>query len=170
MTRLSTDSRGAMSILLIIFVIALSYGVYALFFKEDSPQDMNTPVTTSETSDNVETVADDSHQKIISLQSVNGYSAQGKAVINEDKFGMFSLQLSLALPSEFETTFYGAQLRGNRTINLGKLSRVGGLYKLEYTSNETLSVFNSIVIIVDGDATTVEGKTLPHDVMVGELN
>lgn len=171
MTNLKDDSKGAVSILLVIFVVALSYGVYVVFFKQDDAQNLSTSASISEISENNEiAVENDGSQRIISLNPVNGYEARGKAVIDEDRFGMFSLQLSLALPSEFETTFYEAYLKGNKTVNLGRLNRVDGLYKLDYTSNEALATFDSVVIVVDGDATTVEGKTLPHDVMLGELN
>lgn len=108
-------------------------------------------------------------QTIVSLMPVNGYDANGKLVISKDKFGHYELKLSLAMPAEFKGTYYEAYLVGSRTISLGKLERKNGLYKLDYVLNEPISQFKMIKIIVDGDAATVEGKTLPHDVIIGEI-
>lgn len=172
MTNLHEDSNGATTILVIIFVIALIYGGYVLFIKKDSVSEEASTQESSlnETAQPNKVQEIDNHQRVISLQPVNGYSARGKVTINEDKFGQFDMQLSVALPSEFETTYYEAHLEGSKNINLGILTREGGTYKLDYNSNESIDVFDSIVIIVDGGAATVEGKTLPHDVMIGELN
>lgn len=170
MAKLQDDSRGVISILVLIFVAALIYGGYVLFIKKD-PDSMGAQESSiNEPEMQSESAEDTSHTRVISLQPVNDYSARGKITINEDKFGQFNMQLSAALPSEFETTYYEAQLKGKKNVNLGRLIRDNGTYKLDYSSNESIGAFDSIVITVDGEAATVEGKTLPHDVMIGELN
>jgi len=156
---------------LIIFIVAVAYGAYVLFFRDSAGQ--NTEAAQASVIDDTESSrsqSDESHQRVVSLKPVNGYDARGKATITTDEFGTFEIQLSLALPAEFETTYYEAYLKGDREVKLGKLSREGGLYKISYSSDEQLDVFDRIVVIVDGDAQTIEGKTLPHDVMIGQLN
>lgn len=172
MTELGDNSRGAISLLLIILMVAIIYGAYVIFFKKDAPSETReTNITVvDDSNDSAKSANDGSHQKIISLKPVNDYDARGKLIINTDKFGAINLDLALVLPDAFETTYYEAHLEGAKTLNLGKLTRINGVYKLDYGLGSSIDDYDSIVIIVDGDATTVEGKTLPHDVMQGQLD
>ncbi len=120
MIKLNDDSRGAVSILLIIFIVALGYGAYVLFFRDSDTQNTGvTKTSVEETSNNSTASVEDSHQRVISLRPVNDYDARGKATINTDKFGAVEIGLSLALPTEFESTYYEAHLKGNKEIRMG---------------------------------------------------
>lgn len=160
-----SDQKGSLFVWLILIGVVVIWGMSWLASQhQDAITDTITPVASIEQS-----ASEDIQEAITkSFVSVNGYNAGGKAVITEDDFGYFSMRASLTLPSEFPRTNYYAVIKGagnNPDTQIGKLSKTGGVFSFEFDSPKPINYYSKVVIYVDGDAATVEGKTLPHNVV-----
>ncbi len=173
MFNVSSDERGS-ALWLLVFVVVIIWGMYSLSQRTNLfslEKDSGVNETTSSAIETVDVKNENSTTK--SFVSVNGYdTSRGKAVISEDEFGYFTISIAVVMPSEFPGTYYEAKLTGANTtpdVNLGKMSKVGGSFTAQYVSAQPIGNYHQVIISVDGEAATVEGKTLPHGVMVLDL-
>jgi len=169
MLKIHYHQRGATLFWLIVIVVIVVWGMITLFNRINN----TSPVVTEQASEvataESNSTTPQSATTTKSFTPVNGYNtSRGKAVITEDKFGTFDISIAVVMPSEFPSTYYFAKLigsTGNSDVFLGKLSKTGGTFTSQYSSTKTIDAYSGVVIWVDGEAETVEGKKLPHDVM-----
>lgn len=172
----NSDERGSIFWML-VFVIVVVGGLYAISQRTNLFGVSNVE-TSNETSSALEEVGTEDNSEgsaTRSFTAVNEYdTSRGKIVISNDKFRNSTITISAVMPSEFPGTYYKAEIVGTDVvsdISLGKLSKTdgSGSFTVERKLNRPIGDYSQIIISVDGEAATVEGKTLPHNVMVLDL-
>ncbi len=165
------DNNGFTLAEFVAVILIIGAVTYHFFIRDNTPQEPVTEVAeTSQVTQTQQQSTTDIASQVTTLTPVNGYSVQGKATRQYD-FPRFDFSITAALLNNFETTYYEAWLvspNGARK-NMGRLTKTSGQYRLSVTVNEDLRQYTNVVITVDGDAETVEGKSLPHDVMRGSF-
>ena len=170
--KIKQNANGFLTLEGFFILFLIGGAVYYFFLRDDTAMIAETTpevVVTSQESTTSEAISN--MPLIVSLQPVNGYSGSGR-VSRTFEFGKpFILSISAGLPNNFETTFYEAWLENSagQRMYLGKMTKSGATFKLDFETRENLTTFSNIIISVDGDATTVEGRSLPHDVMRGSF-
>ncbi len=174
MLNIHSSQRGLIVFWMLAIIILAVWGLYSFSQKVSLfgvGEDNSTNDTTYSTTEAVDEKNENSTTR--SFTTVNGYdTSRGKAVITEDKFGYFTISIAATMPSEFPGTYYEAKIIGagmTTDVNLGKMSKMGGSFTAQYVSARVIDDYYQVVISVDGEAATVEGKTLPHDVMTLDL-
>jgi len=174
MLSINSHERGSVFWIL-VFVVVVVWGLYAIsqrtnLFGAGSIDESN------ETSLALESAAEIGDNSITKLfTTMNGYdTSRGKVVITNDKFRNSTIVISAVMPSELSGTYYRAKITGTditSDISLGKLSKSNGFgsYTVGHELTKSISEYSQIIISLDGAAETVEGKTLPHNVMVLDL-
>lgn len=161
---------SALELLFVVFVAGILVYHFVLRGDESPKTATNEPTqVVSEADDTSNDTA--SEKETTRLTPVNGYEGLGSASRSYTPVKGFTVSLSAALPGNFESTYYEGWLvdSSGARRSLGRMTRQSGQYRASYSSTENLLHYNTILITVDGDATTVEGKSLPHDVMTGSF-
>jgi len=166
MFKIHNQQRGATLFWLIVIVAVIVWGM-TMFTSKLTTDSSNEEITTEVQSSSPDNVI------VKSFTTVNGYdTSRGKAVITEDKFGNFDVSVAAVMPSEFPGTYYQSKIvggGGEADVILGKMTKTGGSFVSKYVFTKSIDSYSRIVIWVDGEAETVEGKTIPHDIMVLDL-
>lgn len=171
---INDDQRGSFIAGIVVVGVIIILGMFWYARQNGGELFDLSGTNTSETEESSQTEATkDSGTSVKSFRAVNDYDAQGKLTISQNEFGDFAISGAVYLPSEFPGTNYFAKLTGESsipTVEIGKLEKTSGAaFNFHYASTKSIDNYSQVIIYVDGDAARVEGKTLPHNVMVVDL-